>query len=121
MAFDPIKQLKSIQDKINRNIETTFGDYQKPYSYISQNSKGVNIEITLPNIKEENVFLFLNEKRIEIKAEKRGVKTDNEVKIKSFVGFYRKINLPKGLSVNKAEVKFKDNKLKIYIPKKKKN
>jgi len=111
MAVDfLVEEIKKVQDRLNKKIELFFGDYKKPYSLITQSSKGVEIEIKMPGMRKKNVIIDMNEKMIEIRAEKSR---------RILRGFHRKISLPSGLAIEKAKSVLTRGGLKIFIPKSK--
>ncbi|MBI2498828.1 Hsp20/alpha crystallin family protein [Candidatus Woesearchaeota archaeon] len=123
VEWDPFKEMKRVQDRINKKVNSLMGGYKKPYSNITQNPKNVVINVELPGIKKKNIFLDVNDEKLVVKADEnsRKIKEKEDIysEIDKSLGYYRSIVLPKGLAVDKTEAKLSGKVLKIRIPKRK--
>jgi HSP20 family protein len=90
---------------------------------MEHDDKEVNLEFNLPGFEKKDIKVNLTDDKVEITAEKT-----HEKKIKnkgffheekSYRSFYYHTNIP-AINANKSKVEFKNQKLKITAPKKKK-
>jgi len=114
---------KNLNLFVNRINRTFFEDYKRPKTNISQNTKGITINIELPEIDKKNIHLHIDESKVDIYANKKIKRIKKrrdiiETKI-SFKGFHRTITLPTGIDINKADAQWKNNNLSIKMPFKK--
>ena len=83
------------------------------------------LEVELPGIEKEDISLNIEDGRIEIKAGKKQEHKEEEKKgyrySKSFVGFYRVIELPENADCDNVDAKYKNGVLIIKITKKEKD
>ena len=116
--IDFVAEVKNLQKRINKKIETAFGDYGKPYSHISHTTRAVSLEIKLPGIKKNNFFVNINRRRAEILAEYENNQQRSTSKKKILKGFYRSILLPPHLDIMNVAINFHKETLKITFPRK---
>lgn len=121
--WDPFKNMRRVQDQINKGVSNLVSGYKKPYSNITQNPRWVVINVELPDIRKRNIILEVNDERLVVRAENSS-KTVEKGKNSYYeadrsYGYYRAITLPKGLAVDKTEARFIGKVLKIRIPKRK--
>jgi HSP20 family protein len=129
--FDDIsKEIRKMQIEMNKNFEKMFNRerilsnlHDIKDTNIKEDNNNIFINIKLPNIDKKDIQLLVRENAIEIKASKK-----SEIKIQkkgfykheqSYGGFYKVIPLPSNLKTDEAKSKYKNNILKIKIPKKK--
>lgn len=121
--WDPFKDMKRVQDQLNKRVNEFIGLYKKPYSNITQNPRFVIINVELPEIKKKNIFLQVNDDKLVVKAENKSrvvkEKKGSYYEAEKAYGYYRAITLPKGLAIDKTRAKFSGKVLKIVIPKRK--
>ncbi len=102
--------------RVNRQFDEVkkfFGKHEEPYAEISQNHKQFLVNMKLPKVNKKNIFVKVENSRIEIK----GMKVQREEGKRKMVGFYRTIELPQNISPEDAKATFKNESLKIKIPK----
>ena len=79
------------------------------------------IEIEIPGFKEEDVIVQATKDGIEIKAQNKSkyeLKKKNVYKFESnYSGYYKKFNLPLNSDYENIKTEYKNNILKITIPK----
>ena len=79
------------------------------------------IEIEIPGFKEEDVIVQATKDGIEIKAQNKSkyeLKKKNIYKFESnYSGYYKKFNLPLNSDYENIKTEYKNNILKITIPK----
>jgi HSP20 family protein len=134
IKFEPLRELESISDKINRYFEDfsnfgfTFTDNFNPRIDISDDEKNINVIAEIPGVKKENLKLTLQDNILTLEGEK---KKEDEVRDKNFYRaervygkFKRCFTLPSEVDSDEIDAKFEDGILKIKLNKvepKKKN
>lgn len=107
-AWDPFKEISKFQKTLNKKIDVLFAEYKKPFSNIRHSKDFVSVEVKLPGIeKKDKMVIEADHTKLIIGAKN---KSGNE-------RYYRVIYLPPGLDIERAKANFKDNLLKIHIPK----
>ena len=114
---------KMVDQAISRTKEKLKTEFKNPRSDITQNDKNVELNIHLPGVKKENMFLKVTDDHVEITAKhtkfKKKESKSKYSEEKEFKGFYRVISLPAQVNSESAKASFHNDLLKIVIPKKK--
>ena len=82
----------------------SFESYEEPYCEMSQNEKGVRINIKLPNVKRRSISLRMNSKKMEVKGEN------------GKANYYRLIDIPSIVDITRARAIFNKGTLKVTLP-----
>lgn len=127
IKFEPLRELESISDKINRYFEDfsnfgfAFTDNFHPRIDISDDEKHINVIAEIPGVKKENLKLTLQDNILTLEGEK---KKEDEVKDKNFYRaervygkFKRCFTLPAEIDSEKIDAKFEDGILTIKLNK----
>ena len=85
--------------------------YEEPYTELSQNANKVLIKIKMPKVKRRDVILKIENNFISVRGDH--IKGNKLLK-----GYYKDIELPKEVVTEKVKASFKNNTLKITMPKK---
>lgn len=101
------KNLRTVNNQV-RVVQKYFLKYEEPYSEISQNFKALLIKVKLPYTKKRDIILRILGDKVEIE----GVSNHKNVR----KGFFRKVDLPSNVKVDRAKAVFKNETLKIKIP-----
>ena len=102
--------------RINKQVTEVrkwFLKYEEPYCEISQNHRSFFINMKLPDVHKKDITLKIENNKVEVK----GIRKQREKKKVKLAGFYRVIEIPKNTKQEKARAIFKNNALKIRIPK----
>jgi len=132
VRWDPLKDVSSLQDRINRMFEDFFPRsrtldedldscaWQPPVD-IFETDAGVVINAELPGVKKENVSVELKDNRLTIKGERwPDKKIDEQMyyrKERCFGTFQRSFTLRETVRPDQIKARFKDGILEIEIPK----
>lgn len=90
-------------------MRKAMGQFEEPYSEMSQNFKEIFIKVTLPGIERKYLTLKMIGKSVEIVAEQK----DNGKHVKTY---YRSIDLPSTADVLKASATYIGETLFIRVP-----
>ena len=101
------KNIKAVNNQV-RVLQKYFLKYEEPYSEISQNFKALLIKVNLPYTKKRDITLRILGDKVEIE----GVSNHKNVR----KGFFRRVDLPLNVKVDRAKAVFKNETLKIKIP-----
>jgi HSP20 family molecular chaperone IbpA len=81
----------------------------------------IKVFFNIPGINKDKIFMDIEEKSLEIKAEKKIKKQKSSddffISEEGYVGFYRKLNLPEKIQPKKAKAIYKNGILEIILPK----
>ena len=78
--------------------------YEEPYCEMTQNEKGVKINIKLPNVRRRSISLRMNSKKMEVKGEN------------GKANYYRLIDIPSIVDITRAHAVFNNGTLKVILP-----
>ena len=102
------KFVKIVKNNVNA-LRKAMGQFEEPYSEMSQNFKEILIKITLPDVEKRYLTLKMIGKTIEIVA-------DQKHKGKHLKTFYRSIDLPSTADIMGASAKYVGETLYIKVP-----
>lgn len=126
VRWDPFAELSSLHDQLNNVFSDTFSSQRNLLAapvtdvYMENDNKQLVVEAHLPNFKEDEVSVNINEGALEIKAEHH--EKDEEKKKRHYMvresssSFYRRIALPKQADEEKIAADFDKGVLKVIVP-----
>ena len=123
----PMKDLSTdvvrLQHEMNKLFDNWIGwpgSYREPLSDIAISDKMMTIAAELPGIEKEDVKVNIDEKGIEIKAERKEEieeSTDERYSYeRAYNGFYRYIALPEHTNAKEAKAEYKNGILTVHVP-----
>ena len=116
--FIPFKELDNLQRRIQRSIGAAFSSYKLPHSHVIHSALKTTIEIRLPGAEKKNISVDISSSSVNVMTKKL---EESKNGVESVIEYYRRILLPQGLDVKKAQVNFRKEALKIVIPRKIRN
>ncbi len=132
LKYDPFKELKSLQDEMNRLFMTSLprniseeemasGGWS-PSVDIYESEGEIVLEAELPGMKREDFELSIEDNVITISGERHFEKKedgDNYHRVeRSYGSFTRSFNLPRTVSAEGTSADFKNGILRVSLPKK---
>ena len=115
--IDIIKIQKNINNFFEKFNENMFGNYKRPAINISQNSNYVLINVDMPGLERDDINLKIHHNSLEVLGEKkRKILKKGEENI-SYKGFRANIGLPTHIDIDNLKAVYKNNNLKVMIPK----
>ncbi|MCB1023734.1 MAG: Hsp20/alpha crystallin family protein [Acidobacteria bacterium] len=132
IKYDPFKELRSLQDEMNRifhsNFPTQFSHEEMasggwaPSVDIYESEGEIVLEAELPGMKREDFELSIENNVITLKGERRFEKNDegdNYHRVERAYGsFTRSFSLPRTVSAEHTSADFKNGILRVSLPKK---
>lgn len=130
--WDPLKDLSSIQDKMNQLFEDTFSRTQgreqalakgmwTPAVDIYETDESVIVKAELPGLEKNQIGVEVKDGLLTLHGERKlekEVKEENYHRIERTYGtFHRSFSLPSSVDQEKIGAKFKDGVLEITLPK----
>jgi HSP20 family protein len=122
ITWDPFRELDDMTERMNRLFSRSLagvgpGLPAMPATDIYEEGDKLVIETALPNFKDDEVDVQINQDRLEIKAEH---KSDNERKDRNYLrresaqtSYYRQFMLPQDINADSAEAKFENGILHV--------
>ncbi len=108
------KDLNSVFEKFNESI---FGNYKRPSINISQNSNFVLISVEMHNLEKDDIVLRLNHNSLEILGEHKRKIIKKGSEESTYRGYKATIGIPVHVDIDNIKSEYKNNILKITIPK----
>lgn len=132
IKYDPFRELKSLQDEMNRlfmtSLPRTFGNEDlasggwSPSVDIFESENEIVLEAELPGMKREDFEVSIENNVITLKGERRFEKkeeSDNYHRVeRSYGSFTRSFSLPRTVSAEETTADFKNGVLRVSLPKK---
>jgi HSP20 family protein len=124
MNWDPFQELDSMQDRMMRLFNRAWSGqmFSAPATDVYEEDGKLVLETALPNFKDEEVEVNLNQDRLEIKAEH---KEDSESKDRNYLrressvqSYYRQFALPKDVDGDSGNASFEDGVLRVSFDRK---
>lgn len=127
VRWDPLKDLISIQERINRMFDDTLAtrknspqtDWIPPVDVL-ETEQDVVLIVEVPGMKEEDIDIQISDNILTIKGERKLPENaaENYYRLERPYGkFVRSFQLPENVDVNKVKASLKDGILKISIAK----
>ncbi len=102
------KFVKILKKNVNA-VKKAMGQFEEPYSEMSQNFKEILIKVTLPDVDRRYLTLKMAGRTVEVLAEHKAF--GKHVKT-----YYRSIDLPSTANMLKASAKYIGDTLYISVP-----
>lgn len=130
-TWDPFKEMDDMRNQINQLMSQSFGSLSQPqlttpiadvYTEGEGDKQTLNVEAHLPNFKEDEVDVSVDQGALLISAEHSDKEEDKDkpnrryVMRESATSFYRRIGLPKNVDTDKINAEFNDGVLKVAVP-----
>jgi HSP20 family protein len=129
IQWDPFRELDEMHERMNRLFNRSLtgllpqaGSVSLPATDIYEEDGKLVVETALPNFKDEEVDVSLNQDRLEIKAEHKEEKEDKKRNYlrreSSSSSYYRQFALPSDIEADSGEASFENGVLKVTFKKK---
>ena len=127
VSWDPFRELDEMHERMTRLFDRGFNGLGSqliagPATDIYEEDGKLVVETALPNFKEEEVEVNLNQDRLEVKAEHKEESEDKKRNYlrreSSAASYYRQFALPKDVDVDSAKAEFKNGILTVRFDKK---
>lgn len=132
MKYDPFRELKSLQDEMNRLFMTSVprGFSQEdmasggwaPSVDIYESENEIVLEAELPGMKRDDFEVSIENNVITLKGERSFEKKDERDNYhrveRAYGSFTRSFSLPRSVSADSTVADFKDGILRVTLPKK---
>jgi HSP20 family protein len=130
VTYDPLRELRALQDEVNRVFSTTFGRSGEtelmrgawsPNVDIFENKDQIVLEVELPGMKPEDVDISIENNVLTIHGERKFEKKDegdNYHRIeRSYGAFTRSFTLPPTVSSDNVDATFENGILRLTLAK----
>ncbi len=87
-----------------RELKKALEHYEEPYCEITQNEKGVRVDVRLPAVKKRSIDLRMNSRKLEVRGE-NGRKN-----------FYKIIDIPSIVDITRARAVYTKETLRVMLP-----
>ncbi len=128
--YDPFRDLRSLQDDMNRIFKANFpakfvhdemnSSGWSPNVDIYENNEEIILEAELPGIKREEFDVSIENNTVTIKGERQFEKdeeSDSYHRVERAYGtFSRSFNLPKSVSAENTKADFSNGVLRVTLP-----
>lgn len=121
VRFDPFSELNTLQRQLfGEDIMAPIRNFGLPSTDVYINDdKELVVEAHLPNFKDENIDISVDDGALIIQAENRTHEEDKKRKYvvrESSSSFYRRVQLPERADVDNIKANLEDGILKITMP-----
>ncbi|NTW61263.1 Hsp20/alpha crystallin family protein [Candidatus Saccharibacteria bacterium] len=121
VRFDPFRELNSLQRQLmGDDWMTPLGGASFPTTDVyTDDDKNLVVEAHLPNFKNEDIDVHVDDGALIIQAERHEREEDKKRKYvvrESSSSFYRRIQLPERADSNMVEAHLDDGILKVVVP-----
>ena len=130
IAYDPFRELRSLQDEVNRVFSSSFNrsgetglgrSAWNPSVDIFENKDQIVLEAELPGISPDDVNISIENNVLTIHGERRFEKKDEQDNFhrveRSYGAFTRSFTLPPTVSAEKANAEFENGVLRLTLAK----
>ena len=130
VTYDPFRELRSLQDEINRAFSSNFargGDSEltrgawSPSVDIYENKDQIVLEAELPGMKPEDVNISVENNVLTLHGERKFEKKDDRDNFhrveRSYGSFTRSFTLPPAVDANAANAVFENGVLRLTLAK----
>lgn len=128
MNWDPFREIDDMQERMNQLFSRSLAGANPatwaalPATDIYEEGDHLIVETALPNFKDDEVDVQINQDRLEIKAEH---KAETEKKGRNYLrresshaSYYRQFALPQDVNTGSADAKFEDGVLRVTFERK---
>lgn len=115
--IDLNKIQKDINNIFERFNESVFGNYKRPAINISQNSSFVMINIEMSGLEKDDILLKIHHSSLEVEGERKKKVVKKDEQESTYRGYKATIGLPTHVDIDNIKAEYKNNNLKITIPK----
>ena len=130
VAYDPFRELRTIQDEVNRLFSSSFnrgGDNEmmrgawSPSVDIFENKDSIVLEAELPGMSPEDVHISIENNVLTLHGDRRFEKKDEQDNFhrveRSYGSFTRSFTLPPTVSSENANAEFENGVLRLTLAK----
>jgi HSP20 family protein len=130
VTYDPFRELRSLQDEVNRVFNTGFnrgGDNEmmrgawSPSVDIYENKDNIVLEAELPGMKPEDVNISIENNVLTVHGERKFEKKDDKDNFhrveRSYGSFTRSFTLPPTVSAENVDAEFENGILRLTMAK----
>jgi HSP20 family protein len=131
MRYDPFRDLRTLQEEVNRlfstNMSRAFDDEGigrgawAPSVDIYENKDHIVLEAELPGMKQEDFDLSIENNVLTLRGERKFEKTDESDSYhrveRSYGAFTRSFTLPQTVSAEGANAEYNNGVLRVTLPK----
>jgi HSP20 family protein len=122
--WDPFRELDEMQQRVNRLFGQALqgGQWLTPPTDVYEENGKLVMEAALPNFRDDEVQVEVNQNRLEIKAE-HGEQSERKDRTylrreSSQASYYRQFALPEDVEADSADAKFENGVLTITFDRK---
>ena len=108
------KDMNNVFERVN---ESFFGNYKRPAINISQNSSFVVINVELHGLDKDEISLIINHNSLEVHGEKKKKTLKKDSEESTYKGYKATIGLPILVDIDNIKAEYRNNNLKITVPK----
>ena len=129
MRWDPMSEMRSLKDTVNRLFESSFlrypegverGIFQPPIDMVEEDNE-ITVRVDIPGFKSDDVEVSVTEGVLTIKGkvsqEREETKGRYHLKERSFSTFSRTLQMPTKIKSEEASAAFKNGTLTVTLPK----
>jgi HSP20 family protein len=131
VRWDPVRDLDSLQDDMNRLFDRFFGDRPgdggsqarrwMPAMDLAETENDLVLRADLPGMSEDDIDIEVKDGVLTVSGERKAEQEEkgegyHRVE-RAFGTFSRSLSLPDGVDPDKVEAKFEDGVLEVRIPK----
>lgn len=125
VRWDPFAELNTLHQQLNTMFTDTFSGMPirpqagTPVTDVTSDDNGLTVEAQLPNFKEDEITVQLQDGDLEIKAEHAEKEEGNErnyLMRESVSRYYRRITLPQNSDTDSIKAAYEDGVLRISVP-----
>lgn len=127
-TFEPFRDLRELQDRMNRLFEDRFGGFPEvergtsafPPLDIREDKDNVYVVAELPGVALESLDLSITGDTLQVKGERKPLEVKEERyhrRERAFGHFTRLVSLPERVDAEKITATLKDGILRVALPK----
>jgi len=130
LRIQPMRELVSMQDSMDRLLNTFFDTDEKsfietisPRVDMKQDENNIYVKMTIPGVKTDDIQISVTDNVLTVKAEvkeeksEKDAKTAYEIREHTWSSYYREITLPSEVEADKAKADYENGVLKLELPK----
>jgi len=128
--FEPYREFATLQDRLNRLFQSSFGDNQdalstsnfNPAVDVYEDEHAVNLKIEVPGIDEKDLDIRVENNTLTVQGERKFEKEEKEENFRrverQYGSFTRSFTLPQTVDAEHVSANYDKGVLKISLPKK---